>query len=75
MIATYDTFSVDSISLTVQSLIFAGVVFRVIFCAIKLTTADEEVLQYKKRLRHAVMFAVFALLVFSIKNIILTYYA
>jgi hypothetical protein len=75
MIATYDTFTVDRISLTLRSLIVAGIIFRVIYCAVKLMTADEEALQYKKRLKHAIMFAVFAILAESLKNLILTYYA
>jgi len=75
MIATYDTFTVDRISFTLKSLIVAGIIFRVIYCAIKLMTADEESLQYKKRLKHALMFAVFAILAETIKSLILTYYA
>jgi|GEM_PF-301990 len=75
MIATYDTHTVDTISFTLKSLIVAGIIFRVIYCAIKLMTADEDALQYKKRLKHALMFAAFAILAESIKNLILTYYA
>ena len=48
MIATYDTYSVDTISLVVRTLIAAGVIFRVIFCSIKIMTSDDEVAQYKR---------------------------
>ena len=75
MIATYDTYTVDTISFAFQSLIIAGVIFRVIYCAVKLMMADEESAQYKRRLRHTLMFFVFALLAETIKNLILTYFA
>jgi hypothetical protein len=75
MIATYDTFSVDRICLLLQVLIRAGIVFRVVFCLVKLMLADEENSQYKKRIRNALVFAVIAELIFSVKNLIIGYFS
>jgi len=75
MIATYDTYSVDTISLVVRTLIAAGVIFRVIFCSIKIMTSDDEVAQYKRRMRNAIVFGILSVLAFSLENLILTYFA
>jgi hypothetical protein len=75
MIATFDTYSVDSISLVVQGLIAAGIVFRVMFCVIKIMTSDEEAGQYKRRMRNAIVFGILAVLAFSLKNLMLRYFA
>lgn len=75
MIATYDTMSVDSVSLVVQTLIAAGIVFRVIFCAVKIMTSDDEVAQYKRRMRNAVVFGILSVVAFSLKNLMLRYFA
>ena len=75
MIATYDTHSIDSISLIVRDLIAAGVVFRVIFCIIKIMTLDEEAAQYKRRMRNAVVFGILSMLAFSLENLMLTYFS
>ena len=73
--ATYDTFTIDGICLLVQWLIRAGVVFRVVFCLVKLMIADEEAAQYRRRIKNAVGFLVLSELVFSLKNIIISYYS
>ena len=75
MIATYDTMSVDSISLMLLNLIAAGVVLRVIFCSIKIMTTDDETAQYKRRMRNAVIFGIISVLAFSLKNLMLRYFA
>jgi len=75
MIATYDTYTVDHIAFWLQSLIRAGVIFRVVFCLVMLMISDEEAAQYRKRIKNAVIFLVISELVFAIKNIILTYYS
>jgi hypothetical protein len=74
MIATYDTLVVDNISSAVQTLIFAGIIFRAVFCAVKIMTSDEEAAQYKRRMRNAVVFGILAVLAFSLKNLMLTYF-
>lgn len=75
MIATYDTMSVDVITLLLRNLIAVGVVFRVVFCAIKIMTADEEVAQYKKRMRNAIVFGILSVVAYSLKNLMLRYFA
>ena len=73
--ATYDTYTVDTICFALQSLIVTGVLFRVFFCLVKLTAMDDEAHQYKRRLIHALVFGVFSMLVFSLKNVVLNYFA
>ena len=75
MIATYDTYSVDNICFWLQVLIRAGVIFRVVFCLIKIIISDEEAAKYRRRIINAVAFLVLSELVFAIKNIVLTYYS
>jgi hypothetical protein len=75
MIATYDTLSVDTISLLMRNLILAGVIFRVVFCSIKIMTSDEEASQYKRRMRNAVVFGILSVIAYSLKNIMLRYFA
>jgi hypothetical protein len=73
--ATYDTFTVDRLCLLVQWLIRAGVVFRAVFCLVKLMIADEDATQYRRRLKNGVGFLVLSEIVFSLKNIVISYYA
>jgi hypothetical protein len=37
-------------------------------------TADEEAAQYKRRMRNAAIFGILAVLAFSLKNLMLTYF-
>jgi hypothetical protein len=55
-------------------LIRAGAACRVVFCFIKLMTAEEEAAQFKKRLRNTIIFYVVAELAFVIKDVITHYY-
>ena len=75
MIVTYDTYSVDNICFWFQVLIRAGVIFRVVFCLVKIIISDDESAKYRKRIINAVGFLLLSELVFAIKNIVLTYYS
>jgi len=56
-------------------LIRAGAAFRVVFCFIRLMTADEETALFKKRIRNTVVFYIVAELAFVFKDIIIHYFS
>jgi hypothetical protein len=66
---------IDEISKAVIILIRAGAAFRVVFCLVKLVTAEDEAAQYKKRIRNTLVFYVIAELAFVVKDLIIAYYS
>ena len=66
---------VDSISDAVLILIRAGAVCRVAYCFLRLVTADEEAVQYKKRIRSTLVFYVLAELAYILKDVFTHYFA
>ena len=64
----------NEISRYLQGLILLGVTLRVIFCFVRLQSAEEERELYKKRIKHAIMFLIFSQLAFVIKDIVVSYY-
>ena len=66
---------IDDISKTVIILIRAGAAFRIAFCFLRMVTAEEEALQFKKRIRNTIIFYIIAELAFVIKNIAVHYFA
>ena len=65
--------TINTLCICVQGIISAGLVMRIIFCAIKLTHEEDEAPRYKKRIRNCVVMAIIAQLIFPIKEM-LTYY-
>ena len=66
---------IDSISGAVLVLVRAGVVCRIAYCFLRLITADEEGVQFKKRIRNTVVFYILAELAFVLKDIFVYYFA
>ena len=66
---------IDDISTAVIILIRAGAAFRVIFCLIRMMTAEEEAPQYKKRIRNTIIFYIIAELAFVIKDLAIHYFS
>ena len=66
---------IDDISNAVLILIRAGAVCRVVFCFIRMMTADEEATQLKKRIRNTIIFYIVAELVFILKALIIQYFS
>lgn len=66
--------TLDDISMAVISLIRWGVVFRFVYCMIRLQSAEEEQSRFKKRAKNTVVFYVIAESVWQIKEIIFYYY-
>lgn len=65
---------INEMSVWIQGLIASGIVFRIVYCCIRLQGADEEASRYKKRIIHALIFLVLSQLAFVIKNLITGYY-
>ena len=66
--------TVDDISVAIISLIRAGVVFRFIYCMVRLQGAEEEATQYRKRAKNTVLFYIIAESIWQIKDIVMYYY-
>ena len=52
-----------------------GAVARFIYCLVRLTAAEEQAAQYKKRARNTVIFYIIAESIWQIKDLILYYYS
>jgi hypothetical protein len=66
--------TINEISGFIQILILLGVTARIIFCFIRLQSAEEDSGLYKKRLKHALLFLILSQLAFVIKDMMLTYF-
>jgi hypothetical protein len=65
---------IDEISKAIIMLIRVGCVARFIYCMIRLSAAEEEATQYKKRAKNTVIFYILAESIWQIKDLILYYY-
>ena len=52
----------------------AGLIMRIIFCAIKLMHKEDEAARYKKRIKNSVVMLIIAQLIFPIKEILISYF-
>ena len=66
-----DTISV--LCTIVQGMLSAGILMRIIFCAVRLTHEEEEAGRYKKRIRNCIIVLIIAQLIFPIKDLIVYY--
>lgn len=64
---------INTLCICLQAIISAGLVMRIIVCAIKIPHDEDEAPRYKKRIRNSIVMAVIAQLIFPIKEM-LTYY-
>ena len=53
----------------------AGVLFRVIYCLIKMMYAEDEYQLYKKRMVNIIIFGILAESIFVLKDMIYSYFA
>jgi len=65
---------VEEIARAIILLIRVGCVARFIYCMIRLSAAEEEATQYKKRAKNTVIFYIIAESIWQIKDLILHYY-
>jgi hypothetical protein len=56
-------------------LIRSGVVLRVIFCLIRMSANEDEAAMYKRRIKHVLIFYIFAECIWQLKEIFMQYYS
>ncbi len=66
--------TMDDISNGIISLVRVGAVARFIYCMVRLSGAEEDATQYKKRAKNTVMFYIIAESIYQIKDLVLFYY-
>lgn len=66
-------YTINSLSVCMQAIISAGLVMRVIYCAVRLTHEEEEAGRYKKRIKNSLIILVIAQLIFPLKELLITY--
>lgn len=66
--------TLNTLSLCIQGIISAGLIMRIIFCAIKLMHEEDEAARYKKRIKNSVVMLIIAQLIFPIKEILISYF-
>lgn len=66
--------TVDDLSMLVISIIRTGATLRFLYCMVRLSGAEEEAAQYRKRLKNTVVFWIIAECVWQMKDIVLYYY-
>jgi len=66
--------TVNEIARAIIMLIRVGCVARFVYCMVRLTAAEEESAQYKKRAKNTVIFYIIAESIWQIKDLILYYY-
>jgi flagellar basal body-associated protein FliL len=67
--------TMDDISIAIVSLIRIGAVARFVYCMVRLSAAEEEATQYKKRAKNTVIFYIIAESIWQIKDLVLYYYS
>lgn len=66
--------TVDDLSMFVISIIRTGAALRFLYCMIRLSGAEEEAAQYRKRSKNTVVFWIIAESAWQLKDIVLYYY-
>ncbi|HCA30911.1 MAG TPA: mercury transporter [Ruminococcaceae bacterium] len=66
--------TMDDISLAIIMLVRIGAAARFVYCMIRLSAAEEQAAQYKKRAKNTVIFYIIAESIWQIKDLILYYY-
>lgn len=67
--------TIDQLSLIIQGLLVAGVALRVIILLIKIVLNPDDKLQLVPKIRNALVFMVFGIIIFQIKDLIVRYYS
>jgi len=65
---------IDQLTLIIQSLLIIGTILRVAMCLIKISLNPDQKEQISPKIKHALIFMIFGVLVFSIKDLILYYF-
>ena len=67
--------TIDQLSLIIQGLLVAGVALRVIILLIKIVLNPDDKPQLIPEIRNALVFMVFGIIIFQIKDLIVRYYS
>lgn len=67
--------TIDQLSLIIQGLLVAGVALRVIILLIKIVLNPDDKQQLIPKIRNALVFMVFGIIIFQIKDLIVRYYS
>ena len=67
--------TMDDISTATIALVRLGAAARFVYCMVRLTAAEEQAAQYKKRAKNTVIFYIIAESIWQIKDLILYYYS
>ncbi|MGN0679261.1 MAG: mercury transporter [Oscillospiraceae bacterium] len=65
--------TINTLSICMQSILSAGIVMRIIFCAVRLTHEEEESARYKKRIRNSIVILIITQLIFPLKELLIYY--
>lgn len=66
--------TIDDLSLFVISIIRTGAALRFLYCMVRLSGAEEEAGQYRKRSKNTVVLWIIAECIWQLKDIVLYYY-
>lgn len=67
--------TMDDISKAIIILVRLGAVARFVYCMVRLSAAEEQAAQYKKRAKNTVIFYIIAESIWAIKDMVLYYYS
>ena len=67
--------TMDDSSTAIIALVRLGAAARFVYCMVRLTAAEEQAAQYKKRAKNTVIFYIIAESIWQIKDLILYYYS
>lgn len=65
----------DDISNAIIVLVRLGAVARFVYCMVRLTAAEEQATQYKKRAKNTILFYIIAESIWQLKDLVLYYYS
>lgn len=66
---------IDQMSLIIQGLLVAGTALRIIIILIKISLNSDDKPQLIPKIRNALVFMVFGIIIFQIKDLIVRYYS
>lgn len=66
---------IDQMSLIIQGLLVAGTALRIIIILIKISLNSDDKSQLIPKIKNALVFMVFGIIIFQIKDLIVRYYS
>lgn len=66
---------IDQMSLIIQGLLVAGTALRIIIILIKISLNSDDKPQLIPKIKNALVFMVFGIIIFQIKDLIVKYYS